>query len=80
MTEDILHRVCLENTNMTMEFTQGIYNQALINIEDKYLAIANKDLSQFGMPSPTLASTASFDVDLSHEYSYNTRDLQSYIQ
>ena len=46
MAEDIFHRVCLENANMTMEFTEGIYNETLINIEDKCLAIANKVVSQ----------------------------------
>lgn len=34
MAENILHRVRLENANMTMEFTEGIYNETLINIED----------------------------------------------
>ena len=80
MAEDILHRVRLENANMTMEFTEGIYNEALINIEDKCLAIANKVLSKLGMPAPTRAATASFDVDLRREQSYNTCDLQSYVQ
>ena len=80
MARDILHRIHLENANMTMEFTEGIYNEALINIENKCLAIANKVLSQLGMPSPTRAATASFDVDLSCEHSYNPADLQSYIQ
>ena len=32
------------------------------------------------MPSPTRAATASFDVNLSRERSYNTGDLRSYIQ
>ena len=41
MAEDILHRVRRENVNMAMEFTEVIYNEALINIEDKCLAIAN---------------------------------------
>ena len=80
MAEDILHRVRLENANMTMEYTEGIYNETLINIEDKCLAIANKVLSQLGMPAPTRAATASFDVDLRREQSYNTGDLQSYVQ
>ena len=44
MAEDILHRVRLANANMAMEFTDGIYNEALINIEDKFLAIANEVL------------------------------------
>ena len=80
MAKDILQRVRLEIADMTMEFTEGIYNEALINIENKCLAIANKGLSQLGMPTPTRAATASFDVDLSREHSYNTGNLQSYIQ
>ncbi|GFV91223.1 transposable element Tcb1 transposase [Trichonephila clavipes] len=35
MAEDILHRVRLENGNMAMEFTEVIYNETLIDIEDK---------------------------------------------
>ena len=63
MAEDILNRVRLENVNMTMEFTERIHNEEFINIEDNYLAIVNKVLSQLG------AATASFDVDLSREHS-----------
>ncbi|XP_039277051.1 uncharacterized protein LOC120351239 isoform X2 [Nilaparvata lugens] len=80
MAEDILHRVRLENANMTLEFTEAIYNEALINIEDKCLAIANKVLSQLGMPAPTRTATAAFDVDLRREQSYNINDLQAYVQ
>ncbi|GBL92218.1 hypothetical protein AVEN_91546-1 [Araneus ventricosus] len=65
---------------MAMKFTEGIYNETLINIEDKCLTIANKVLIQLGMPASTRAATASFDVDLRREQSYNTSDLQSYVQ
>jgi hypothetical protein len=65
MAQDSLHRVLLESSYMTMEFTEGIYNKELINIEDKWLAIANIVFSQLGMPSPTRAATTSFDLDLS---------------
>ncbi|GFX73264.1 ATP-dependent DNA helicase [Trichonephila clavipes] len=78
--EDILHRVRLENGNMAMEFTEGIYNETLINIEDKCLTIANKVLIQLGMPAPTRAQIGSFDVDLRREQSYNISDLQLYLQ
>ncbi|CAL1298208.1 unnamed protein product [Larinioides sclopetarius] len=80
MAEDILHRVRLENVNMTLEFTEDIYNKALINIEDKCLAIANKVLSQLGMLAPTRTATVAFDVDLRREQSYNIDDLQTYVQ
>ncbi|GFV96757.1 ATP-dependent DNA helicase [Trichonephila clavipes] len=79
MAEDILHRVWLENGNMAMEFTEGIYNETLINIEDKCLTIANKVLIQLGMPAPTRAEIGSFDVDLRRKQSYNISDLQLYV-
>ncbi|GFS97744.1 ATP-dependent DNA helicase [Trichonephila clavipes] len=61
---------------MAMEFTEGIYNETLINIEDKCLTIANKVLIQLGMPAPTRAEIGLFDVDLRREQSYNISDLQ----
>ncbi|VDN00644.1 unnamed protein product, partial [Onchocerca ochengi] len=51
MAEDILHRIRSENSNMNMDFTAEIYNEALIMIEDLCLQIANKVLNQLGMPS-----------------------------
>ena len=74
-----MHRIGVENANLIMEFTEDIYTETLINIEDKCLPIANKVLSQLGMPSPTRAATL-FDVDLSREHNYNTGDVRSYIQ
>ncbi|GFX64416.1 ATP-dependent DNA helicase [Trichonephila clavipes] len=76
MAEDILRRVRLENGNMAMEFTEGFYNETLINIEDKCLTIANKVLIQLGMPAHTRAEIGSFDVDLRREQSYNISDFQ----
>ncbi|GFX96020.1 ATP-dependent DNA helicase [Trichonephila clavipes] len=80
MAEDILRRVRLENGNMAMEFTEVIYNETLINIEDKCLTIANKVLIQLGMPAPTRSEIGSFDVDLRREQSYNISDFQLYVQ
>ncbi|GFV36860.1 ATP-dependent DNA helicase [Trichonephila clavipes] len=65
---------------MAMEFTEGIYNETLINIEDKCLTIAIKILIQLGMPAPTRAEIGSFDVDLRREQSYNISDFQLYVQ
>ncbi|GFR07217.1 ATP-dependent DNA helicase [Trichonephila clavata] len=65
---------------MAMELKEGVYNETLINIEDKCLTIANKVLIQLGMPAPTRATIGSFDVDLRREQSYNISDLQLYVQ
>uniref|UniRef100_A0A182EY68 ATP-dependent DNA helicase n=2 Tax=Onchocerca ochengi TaxID=42157 RepID=A0A182EY68_ONCOC len=80
MAEDILHRIRSENSNMNMDFTAEIYNEALIMIEDLCLQIANKVLNQLGMPSPNRSAAASFDVELHLEQNYNIADLSSYLQ
>ena len=80
MAEAILHRVSLENANMTMEFTEVIYNERLLNIKGKCFAITNKVLSQLGMPAPIRKATASFGVHLRRAQSYNTGDQLSYVQ
>ena len=80
MAEDILHRTCMENSNMNMDFTAEIYNEALIMIEDLCLEIANKVLKQLGMSSPNRSAAASFDVEFRREQNYNTSDLLSYVQ
>ncbi|GFY07989.1 ATP-dependent DNA helicase [Trichonephila clavipes] len=79
MAEDILHRVRLENGNMVMEFREGIYNETLINIEDKCLTIANKVLIQLGMAASTRTEIGSFDVDLHREQSSPTSVISSFM-
>uniref|UniRef100_A0A8R1XWJ1 ATP-dependent DNA helicase n=1 Tax=Onchocerca volvulus TaxID=6282 RepID=A0A8R1XWJ1_ONCVO len=80
MVKHEVHRIRKENSNMNMDFTAEIYNEALIMIENLYLQIANKVLNQLGMPSPNRSVAASFDVELRREQSYNTADLFSYVQ
>ncbi|VDN01561.1 unnamed protein product, partial [Onchocerca ochengi] len=67
MAEDILHRICSENSNTNMDFTAEIYNEALIMIEELCLQIANKVLNQLGKPSPNRSAAASFNIELHRE-------------
>ncbi|PNF38967.1 hypothetical protein B7P43_G06600, partial [Cryptotermes secundus] len=80
MAEDIIRRICKENSTMTMDFTAEIYNEALIMIEDLCLEIANKVLNRLGIPSPNRSAAALFNIELRHEQNYNTGDLLSYVQ
>jgi hypothetical protein len=52
MCEDILHRLCVTNQNPDIQFTPNMYNEALVLIEDIFLAISNKTVVQLGMPAP----------------------------
>ncbi|XP_069191563.1 uncharacterized protein [Procambarus clarkii] len=67
MADDIVRRICKENSNMNMNFTAEIYNEALIMIEDLCLEIANIVLIKLGMPSPNRSAAASFNVELRRE-------------
>lgn len=68
MSEDISRRIRKENSNMSMDFTAEIYNEALI--ENLCLEITNKILYQSGMPSHNLSAAASFDEEVRRETNY----------
>ena len=79
MAENILHRIRLERSDMTLDFTTEIYNCTLVMIEDLCLSIANKLLKHLGMPSPNRTASISTCVEWDREQSYNTIDLLSYV-
>lgn len=49
MAEDILQRMRIVNNNETLDFSDGIYNDALDLLEDKFLQIKNMTLSEAGI-------------------------------
>ena len=79
MAEDILHRIRLERSDMTLNFTKEIYNFTFVISEDLCLSMANKLLKHLGMPSPNRTAAISTCVELDREQSYNTIDLLTYI-
>lgn len=52
MTDDILHQHRIRCHDLTITFSDAMYNEALVAIEDLCIVIANLPLSQFGMNSP----------------------------
>ncbi|XP_036146764.1 ATP-dependent DNA helicase PIF1-like [Monomorium pharaonis] len=80
MAEDIYRRICNEISNINIEYTEEIYNEALIMIEDLCLEIANKILNQLGMPTPNRNVAASFEIELLREKNYNMDEMKSYMQ
>ena len=79
MAENILPRIRLERSDMTLDFTTEIYNCALVMIEDLCLSIANKLLKHLGMSSPNRTASISPCVEWDREQSYNPIDLLSYV-
>ena len=77
--ENILHRIRLERSDMTLDLTTEIYNCTLVMIEDLCLSIANKLLKHLGTPSPNRTAPISTCVEWDRERSYNTIDLLPYV-
>ncbi|XP_067125076.1 ATP-dependent DNA helicase pif1-like [Centruroides vittatus] len=80
MSEDILHRLRATNQNPDMQFTPHVYNEALVSIEDKCLAIANKGLGQLGMCAPNRSVNDAYDRDLQHETHFDVDDLGTFVE
>lgn len=78
MTEDILHRNRNTNPDPNIEYTQEMYNEALVLIEDLCILISNCPLNHYGMPSPDRSANDLINSDIQREQ-YNTDDLATFI-
>lgn len=80
MADDILHRVRQNTNNSELDFTDEIYNEALVLIEDLCLMICNKSLQQLGMPSPNRNWHDLFNIEMQREQQYDQNDLNAYVR
>lgn len=79
MAEDILRRARILSANINLSYTADIYKEALIMIEDLCLAMANKVLTQLGMPAPDRSAAVPHDAELLCGQSYDANDLAWYL-
>lgn len=79
MTEDILHRVRQTTNDVTIDYSDAMYNEALIELEDRCLAIVNKTLNQVGMIAPNRSGNDAFDRDLRRESDYDATALSALL-
>lgn len=80
MSEDILRQARRGNPDMNIQFSNNIYNQALILLEDKCISINNKILSQLGLPSPLRDRMDISDRDILRERQYDIEQLQDFVE
>ncbi|GBP32214.1 hypothetical protein EVAR_27638_1 [Eumeta japonica] len=57
MSDDILYQIRQANPELIIEFNDDIFNETLIRLEDKCLAINNQTLVEIGMPAPQRNNT-----------------------
>ncbi|GFQ89559.1 helitron_like_N domain-containing protein [Trichonephila clavata] len=79
MTDDILHRHRTRLNDQTITFSDAMYNEALITIEDICIVIANLPLSHFGIHSPNRSATTSMNTEVNRELQYNIAEMAAII-
>ncbi|XP_075451755.1 uncharacterized protein LOC142492724 [Ascaphus truei] len=79
MSEDILAKAQTDNPTLHLHFSPEIYNEVLILLEDKCLAINNKTLLQLGVQSPERHHRDILNSDIMRERNYNIIHLKNYV-
>ena len=88
MTDDVLHRCRMSTEQSGLTYTQAMYTEALIRLEDIVLQMSGKDLANFGLPpvqregkrTPTVTfiTMTQFFKDASHNLSNEILSETSY--
>ncbi|KAK7003156.1 hypothetical protein BgiMline_004587 [Biomphalaria glabrata] len=76
LSDDILLQKRRENPDILIDFSNIIYDEALIALEDLCLTMAGKDLKHVGLKSP---ERNAFCRELLRERSFNIDDLSNFI-
>ncbi|VVC35150.1 DNA helicase Pif1-like, partial [Cinara cedri] len=79
MTDDILHQHRTRCHDLTITFSDAMYNEALIAIEDLCIVIANLPLSHFGMISPNRTESDLMNTEMNRELQYNTVEMAAIV-
>jgi len=79
MSGDILRQARRTNPNVEIQFSDDIFNQALILLEDRCISINNKIFCQLGLPAPTRDRNNVHDRDLVRERQYNSDELRHFV-
>ncbi|GFY41648.1 ATP-dependent DNA helicase [Trichonephila inaurata madagascariensis] len=80
LTDDIFHRHRTRLNDLMMTFSEAMYNEALIAIEDICIVIANLPLgSHFGIHSPNRSASDLMNTEMNRELQYNTVEMVAII-
>ncbi|XP_076299884.1 uncharacterized protein LOC143218540 [Lasioglossum baleicum] len=80
MSEDILLRERRDNPGRDVQYSENIFNEALILLEDMCLSINNKLLNQLGLFTPERNRNDVVDRDVLREKQYDVDALQVYVE
>ncbi|XP_063906157.1 uncharacterized protein LOC135124864 [Zophobas morio] len=80
MSEDILLRARRNNLGLDVQYSEDIFNEALISLEDVCMSINNKILNQLGLFSSERDRNDVIDRDVLREKQYDVDALQVYVE
>lgn len=78
MAEDFLHRVQQERQSEDITFSDPIFNEALLDLENNIRSMGGDSISIYGLPEP-VQSTGDLTSEYLRELNYSVEDLSSYI-
>ena len=77
---DILHHAQVQNPNLELDYSDTIFNQALIIIDYKIKALGGSELKTFGLPDPQQHNDNELTNEILRETNDNMEQLAEYIQ
>ncbi|XP_061393216.1 uncharacterized protein LOC133328686 [Musca vetustissima] len=79
MAENILHQHRADNNDPALEFSDTIFNECLILLEDRCMEIKNKHHIEVGMVAPIRPISDPYERDLLRETDYHPQELEIYL-
>ncbi|GBN85088.1 hypothetical protein AVEN_148630-1 [Araneus ventricosus] len=79
MSEDILNKLRAENCHVVLHYTDSIYNEAIIKIEDEVLQMIGKSLSEVDMLSSSRQHAHNMSREILRESSYDSDLLLNFV-
>lgn len=80
LSEDILRQIRFANQDNDIQFSNDIFNESLIMIEEKCMSLSNKTVFELGLPAPKYQQNNIMNRDLLRERNYNVEELQTYVE
>ena len=79
LAEDYLLQARQQNPDSTVCYSAAIYNQALISLEDKVMAMVGKNLQELGLPQANRIQAERASREILRETSYDIKQLTEFV-
>ena len=80
LAEDFKYQVQLRVPDREIEFSDEIYNSALIDIEDRIVSMGGEKLGKYGLPETNRSEVNNLVTDILRETSYDVDSLTKFIE